>query len=197
MKIVAMFLLTAAVALPAWGAKLYRWVDAQGRVFYTDKPPPSEAREAEKLRLNTQPGEVPLPYQAREAAKNFPVTLFGGDCGESCEAARKLLDTRGVPFSFKDGYKAEVQEELKKLSGAMEVPVLQVGRTTLVRGYEPGQWNAALDAAGYPKSIPRRPAPPKNAPPPTAGGKPVPADGKPAAAAEAKPADNSAGGTRP
>ena len=43
-------------------------------------------------------------------------------------------------------------EELKKATGGDEVvPVLQVGRRAL-RGFEEGQWNAALDNAGYPKT---------------------------------------------
>jgi len=183
MRVVAtVVLLLIAVAAPAWGAKLYRWVDAQGRVFYSDKPPPIDAREAEKLRLSTRPGEVALPYEVREAAKHFPVTLFSGDCGPPCDAARKLLDSRGVPFALKDGHDAAVQEELKKISGAMEVPVLQVGRT-LLKGFEAGQWNAALDAAGYPKSVLQRPVPSKKEPPSTPGAKPTPApaEGKPAA----------------
>lgn len=190
MRILFFALLLVAV-LPAWGEKLYRWVDAQGRVFYTDKPPPSDAREAEKLRLNTRPGEVPLPYEVSEATKNFPVTLLSGDCGEPCDAGRKFLDTRGVPYTFKNGHEAAVQEELKKLTGALEVPVLQVGRS-VVRGFDAGQWNTALDAAGYPKFIPRRTVPPKKESRPAPAAKPAPAP------ADAKPAEgHSAGGTPP
>ena len=165
-------------------------MDAQGRVFYSDKPPPSDAREADRLRFNTRPGEEPLPYAVREAAKNFPVTLYSGDCGEPCNVARNLLDARGVPFVFKDGGETAVQEELKKLSGGTGVPVLQVGRT-LLKGFEAGQWNSTLDAAGYPKSAPRRVAPPKKEAPTTPGSKTAPAPG----AAEANPASGPSNGT--
>jgi hypothetical protein len=194
MRVVAAVVLLLVIATaPAWGAKLYRWVDAQGRVFYTDKPPPIDAREAEKLRLSTRPGEVALPYEMREAAKHFPVTLFSGDCGQPCDAGRKLLDSRSVPFTLKDGQDAAAREELKKISGALEVPVLQVGRT-LLKGFEAGQWNAALDAAGYPKSVLQRPVPPAKEPPSTPGTKPAPAP----APAEGKPAaGHSTAGTPP
>jgi hypothetical protein len=32
--------------------------------------------------------------------------------------------------------------------------VLEVGTATRLKGYEVNAWNAALDAAGYPKSVP-------------------------------------------
>lgn len=164
MKIILLAaLFGGAVALTAQAAQLYRWVDPDGRVYYTDKPPPTNARDSEKMRVNTRADEVPLPYEARVAVKSFPVTLYTADCGEPCDAGRKLLEARGVPFTEKNGREAPVQEELRKLVGAPEVPVLLVGRSP-VKGWEPGQWTAALDAAGYPRSIPRRAVPAGAAP---------------------------------
>jgi glutaredoxin len=88
------------------------------------------------------------------AAKNFPVTLYITDCGNACTKAREHLTKRGVPFNEKDAGTPEVQTELKKLIGALEVPVLAVGTITRLKGYDPAAWNAALDEAGYPKSAP-------------------------------------------
>jgi len=87
------------------------------------------------------------------AMKKSPVTLFvGSDCGEPCANGRDLLAKRGVPFSERDAQgNAEAAEELKKLVGGLEVPVLVVGDIK-VKGYEQGQWNSALDSAGYPKT---------------------------------------------
>lgn len=183
MKIIVLAaFLTGFAVLPAHAAQLYRWVDPDGRVFYTDKPPPTNARDSEKMRVNTRADEIPLPYEAKVAVKNFPVTLYTSDCGEPCDAARKLLEARGVPFTEKNGREASVQDELKKLIGAPEVPVLLVGRSP-VKGWEPGLWTAALDAAGYPKSIPKRPAPAT-----TATKKDKDKEKAPAAAAPAAPA---------
>jgi hypothetical protein len=138
--------------------KLYRWTDANGRVFYTDKPPPTDARNVERKRLGDRAGSGPLPYATQMAAKSFPVTLYTSDCGEACDEGRKLLEARGVPYAEKAARDQDVQAELLKLTGgtSVEVPVLVVGRT-IVRGWEATQWHSTLDAAGYPKSSPVRP----------------------------------------
>jgi len=138
--------------------KLYRWTDENGRVFYTDKPPPGDARNVERKRLGDRAGSGPLPYATQMAAKNFPVTLYTSDCGEACDEGRKLLEARGVPYAEKAARDQNVQAELLKLTGgtSVEVPVLVVGRT-IVRGWEATQWHSTLDAAGYPKSSPVRP----------------------------------------
>lgn len=149
--------LCIAACLVAAGAaadqKMYRWTDANGRVFYADKPPPGDARNVERKRLGDRAGSGPLPYATQMAAKNFPVTLYTSDCGEACDESRKLLDARGVPYAEKAARDQNVQAELLKLTGgtAVEVPVLVVGRT-IVRGWEATQWHSTLDAAGYPKS---------------------------------------------
>lgn len=133
--------------------KLYRWTDAEGRVFYTDKPPPKDARNVERKALGDRAGSGPLPYDLRQAMKLFPVVVYASGCGAPCDQGRQLLQARGVPFTEKDATDPVVQAEIKKLTGAdaIEVPILVVGRS-VTRGWERSQWNAALDAANYPKS---------------------------------------------
>ncbi|MHB1590742.1 MAG: glutaredoxin family protein [Sulfuricella sp.] len=157
MKLAVLFCLLCMFAVySAQSASLYRWVDFDGKVHYTEEPPPpSAARKIEEKTLGTPPSDdVPLPYASRLAAKNFPVTLYNSACGEPCTQARELLTKRGVPFNEKDAGTAKVQTELKKLIGALEVPVLVIGTETRLKGYEAGAWNAALDEAGYPRSVP-------------------------------------------
>lgn len=156
MKLAVLFCLLCMFAVySAQSASLYRWVDAEGKVHYTDQPPPSSAKKVEEKTLGSRPADdSQLPYATRMAAKNFPVTLYNSKCGEACSKAREHLSKRGIPFSEKDASQPEVQEELKKLIKELEVPVLVVGKVINLKGYEAGAWDAALDQAGYPKSAP-------------------------------------------
>lgn len=179
MKLAVFFCIFCMFAVySAQSASLYRWVDTEGKVHYTKQPPPpSAARKIEEKTLGTPPTDtVQIPYASRLATKNFPVTLYNSECGEACTKAREHLTKRGIPFSEKNAGTPEVQEELKKLIGALEVPVLMVGTVTRLKGYQAGAWNAALDEAGYPRSAPflmpksKEPAPTKSEQKPAANG---------------------------
>lgn len=136
-------------------AQVYRWVDADGKVHYTDQPPPPTARNVQQKKVQTGAAEDDgLPYATRQAARNFPVTLYAGDCGETCIKAKNLLAKRGIPFSEKDPREPTEEETLQKLAGGvLEVPVLKIGNTIL-RGFNESQWHSELDFAGYPRTAP-------------------------------------------
>ena len=142
------------LALPVQAGELYRWVDRSGKVHYSDAPPPPEARQVEERRL---PGNTvssgDLPYATRRAARDFPVTLFVSECGEPCNQARAHLARRGIPYTPRNPAASQADAEaLTKLVGSPQVPVLVVGRSAPLKGYDAGAWDAALDAAGYPRS---------------------------------------------
>jgi hypothetical protein len=160
-SIVAATMMFASVCVFGAGTT-YKWVDEDGRVHYSDLPPPANAKKIEQKKVGGNVVETSeLPYEVREAVKKYPVTLYASDCGEACDKARELLRTRGVPYTEKNPELEEVSKELEKASGALHVPALQVGETTMLRGLEQAQWNRELDAAGYPKtSLLRKPAPP-------------------------------------
>ncbi|HEX7970985.1 MAG TPA: glutaredoxin family protein [Thiobacillus sp.] len=154
-------------------AQLYQWKDAQGRTVYSDQPPPPSVRNAQQKSFKGSVIEGGESYAAKTAREKFPVTLYASACGLPCDQARQLLSDRGVPFSNKDLQASpEAQAELQKLTGKLNVPVLLVG-SDKVEGFEAGQWQAALDRAGYPKAAPsgRKPVPaatPAPAPAPAA-----------------------------
>ena len=156
-------------------ADLYRWVDEDGKVQYSDQLPPPNIKQVEKIKAEGgKPSDTPMPYALQKAVKNFPVTLYSSACGEPCTRASELLAKRGVPYTEMDATDPATQEELKKLAGGLlEVPVLKVGSDAL-RGFEAGKWNTWLDAAGYPQTAvipprpPTRPAKPATAAPPAA-----------------------------
>lgn len=169
-------------AAPALAQTTYRWVDPDGRVHYSDKPPPASAKDVKQREVRGQGAAeeaAGLPYATQTAAKNFPVTLYTTDCGDPCKQARDLLRKRGIPHTEKNPQQPAEQEELMKLlSGQLEVPVLKVGKS-LVRGWDEVQWSGTLDAAGYPKNA--------GAPPPKPPAKPAATE-----KAEAPPAEEGA-----
>jgi glutaredoxin len=135
-------------------ADLYRYVDKDGRITYSDVPPPPDAKKIEKRKLTDHVDESEqLPYATQIAAKKYPVTLYANDCGEPCAKAKALLTKRGVPYALRNP-EASLQDAqlLKKLVGALEVPTIVIGKDKPVKGFEEGSWNSALDSAGYPTS---------------------------------------------
>jgi len=170
----AAFALLALSSL-ALHAQLYRWTDSTGRTHVTDTPPPSDAKGVQKRAASAPAAESSSePYALRQAMKDFPVTLYTLPKCEGCTQARKLLNARGVPFKeFSVNNESELAQ-LQSAVGSNSVPSLLVGATVL-KGFEEGAYQRALDTAGYPKTgiaPPRAQAEPKpqqeNAQAPTA-----------------------------
>jgi len=179
-RIAILFSAAILLATSAGAAQLYRWVDEKGNVEWRDTPPPANAKKVEQRNVggsSIQTSE--LPYSVQVAMKNFPVTLWTTSCGAGCDQAKAHLTRRGVPYTEKDP-QADV-DAFQKLTGSNEVPVLFVGKTQ-IKGYLDSQYDAALDAAGYPRT-----PPPGSKPAATAAAKPAakPETAKPAETAKA------------
>ena len=146
--------LAAVASTPLAAAQLYQWKDAQGRMVYSDQPPPPNIKNVQQKAFKGSVSEGSEAYATKVAREKSPVTLYANACGAPCDQARKLLSERGIPFSNKDPQASpEAQAELQKLTGRLSVPVLVVGGDK-VDGFEAGQWQSMLDRAGYPKSAP-------------------------------------------
>lgn len=140
--------------------QVYRYVDKDGHVVYTDRAPPGDSKDVQAKRLRGNVIENnELPLAAQQAQERFPVTLYTFACGEVCTAAEGVLNKRGVPFTTVNVETPEGAAQLSKNTGELRAPVLQVGDKTFVKGFSEAQWQSALDVAGYPKAqTPRRTA---------------------------------------
>ena len=144
----------AALASSALAQTLYRYVDPNGRVVYSDQPPPPAAKDAQTRQLPQNVIETDaVPLQAREAAAHFPVTLYTFDC-DICRDAQALLVKRGVPFETVIVSEEQGAARLKALTGKQAAPVLTIGDKQVLQGYNEAQWQARLDDAGYPRTGP-------------------------------------------
>ena len=136
----------------ASAGELYKWVDKDGKVHYTDQPPVQDVKAQERKKFGDKPPATQLSYTMQMAVKNFPITLYNADCADACPKATAFLKNRGVPYADKAARDPAVADELKALTGGkLLVPVLKVGKQ-VITGYEEGAWNNTLDAAGYPKT---------------------------------------------
>ena len=144
-------------AIAAAQQQVYRYVDKDGRVIYTDRSPPPDGKEVQAKRLSPNYIENnELPIATVQAAQRFPVTLYTFACGAVCQSAEGLLNRRGVPFTTINVEDQKGAEQLMKLTGAQQAPVLQVGDKLIAKGYNEARWTTMLDEAGYPKTPPTR-----------------------------------------
>ena len=152
-KTLLCFLLFACGAAQA--GEMYRWVDEHGTVSYSDQPPPPSVKQSQKLKGKAKANVVEVDkesYELKQAKHLSPVTLYSSACGQICDQATDFLKQRGIPYSAKDPSKEpEIAVELKKLTGAMDVPVIVVGGSAY-KGFDAATWNRMLDAANYPKA---------------------------------------------
>ena len=147
-------MLAAVVSTAAQAQAAYRWTDKDGRVHYSDQPPPADARNVQQKMLGS-PNFVDTSgpsFSVQKAQQDYPVTLYTGiDCAAECTIARDFLKRRGIPFSEKVIKSLDDAEAFKRITGINElaVPSLLVGAKA-EKGYLESAWNRLLDVAGYP-----------------------------------------------
>lgn len=136
-------------SLPAHA--LYKVVGPDGKVTYTDRPAVSTENKVQQVGTGgSVANDVALPFELRQAAQRYPVTLYVAPDCSPCDAARQYLRQRGVPFSEKLVSTAEDSNALQRLTGSTGLPSVTVG-AQVVRGWQREDWASYLDAAGYPK----------------------------------------------
>lgn len=151
---IAASLVFVLCAISASAAEVYRWVDKNGHVQYSDQPPPVGVKKSEQRKVGGNVIDGQDAYPLKQAVAKNPVLLYVGDCGQLCTSAKALLTKRGIPYTEKDPQNNKPDADaLMDLVGVMEVPVLKVGNKP-IKGFDANRWNAALDEAGYPTSNP-------------------------------------------
>jgi glutaredoxin len=148
-------LVTLALALlsqASMAQPVYKIVGPDGKVTFSDKPPPS----AEKSKVATPGASVgglatgsDLPYELRQVASKYPVTLYTAASCTPCDTGRSLLKSRGIPFNERTVSTPEDQEALLRLAGDNSLPYATIGSQKL-KGFSDLEWTQYLNAAGYP-----------------------------------------------
>jgi glutaredoxin len=130
-----LILLALFLAWPAF-AGVYKWTDAQGRVQYSDSPPP--AAKATQLRLQTYTGPVEV---SRAVGTDSGVTIYTTEWCGVCQRAKAFFKQNGVPFREWDVEKTAYGAIKFKQLGGSGVPVITVGAEKMM-GFDAGRFMA-------------------------------------------------------
>lgn len=147
-------LMLVALLVCTDGHALYKVVDPDGKVIYTDRPPAPQALEkVVPVDSATSSGNstplANLPIAVRDAAIRYPVVLYTAlDC-TACDNGRNMLRQRGIPFAERQIITGKDTEALQKKTGVRDLPVMTIG-TQVNRGFDADLWAQYLTAAGYP-----------------------------------------------
>lgn len=150
-QIAALSLIALTLGAAAAHAQVYRSVGPDGRVTFSDQPPAAGTGQSVSTAGGGSGGGGQLPYELRQVANRYPVTLYTGQNCAPCGSARSLLTSRGIPFTEKTVTSKEDGEALNRISGSTNLPLVTVG-SQQIKGHSPSELTQFLDAAGYPAS---------------------------------------------
>lgn len=156
--------LLAAFSAGASAQTVYRIVGPDGKVTFSDKPPVSNDKTTATNR-DGRPLDLAanaLPFELRQVAARYPVTLYTSANCAPCGSGRAMLSSRGVPFTERTVATNEDIEALQRISGESSMPFLTIGGQK-IKGFSDTEWTQFLDAAGYPPTS-KLPANYRNAP---------------------------------
>ena len=162
-------------------AQMYKWIGANGKIVYSDTPPPANAKKlgTKAMENNANVSNVRLPFELAAAVAKNPVTFYSAANCNICNEARNMLKQNGIPFAEKTIKSQEDIDKLKQVSGETQIPLMLINKSKF-SGFETTEWRTALSAAGYPETslLPKEyrypdPEPAAPAPAPASGSKPV------------------------
>ena len=128
-----LIVLSVLLACPAF-AGVYKWTDAQGRIQYSDTPPP--AAGATQLKLQTYSGPVQV---SKAVGADSGVTLYTTEWCGVCKRAKAFMKQNGVPFSEWDVEKTEYGATKFRQLGGSGVPLITVGSEKMM-GFDAGRF---------------------------------------------------------
>ena len=150
-KLITIGALCISAATVSTAQQVFRIVGPDGKVTFSDKPPVEPNAKVTSAAGPSGGGAATssLPFELRQVAQKYPVTLYTGENCSPCQSARSLLITRGVPFAEKTVTTVEDSQALQRLSGETSLPFATIGGQQL-KGFSDAEWTQFLNAAGYP-----------------------------------------------
>lgn len=150
LPVAAMLASLALAGTAAHAQQVYRIVGPDGKVTFSDRAPDTQLAPTATRGGGAPAADAALPYELRQVATRYPVTLYTSNDCQPCNSARNLLIGRGVPFSERTITTSEDVEAFKRISGGTSLPFGTIGGQQL-QGFSDAEWTQYLDLAGYPK----------------------------------------------
>jgi glutaredoxin len=126
-------LLVLLLACPV-SAGVYKWTDAQGRIQYSDTPPPTTKATQLKLQTYTGPALV-----GKVAGADSGVTIYTTEWCGVCKRAKAFMKQNGVPFREWDVEKSDYGETKFRQLGGSGVPLITLGADKMT-GFDAGRF---------------------------------------------------------
>ena len=120
MRSLVLATLLVLCALPC-AAQVYKWTDAEGKVHFSDTPPPDSAKTQEKLKIHASP-----PATAREVQ----LVMYATSWCPYCKKARAHLASKGIAYREVDIEASAANKSEYKALGGRGVPFFALGGRT-------------------------------------------------------------------
>ncbi len=128
--------------MPSTMAEIYKWVDADGNIQFSNTAPRGRAAEEVKLEINS----ITIPrvnINPNSTATSRRVVIYTTDWCGYCKKAKKFMRKNKIVFTEYDIEKsARAKREYQSLNGR-GVPLIVVGDKTL-SGFSPASLMALL-----------------------------------------------------
>ena len=151
---------------------VYRWVDKDGKVHFSDTPPPADAKTSPQKRMGGgYADDEQLPYATQIAMQRNPVTLYTSDRLRRAVRAgpRAALQARHSRSASATRRRTRpTPRRCKKADRRPQRAGARWSATEPLKGFDEGTWHAALDArrlSAQRAGQCRRPSPPTAAAP--------------------------------
>jgi len=131
------------LSAPVSAAKLYKWVDKDGKVSYSAEPP----KGAKSIGEVVEASETESTRRA-SAIQNNPVVIYTLENCEDCQALLQKLKNWKVAVQERSLQDREIQARLLAIGNGVVAPSLFIG-DRLIKNLSEDHLIEELDAAGY------------------------------------------------
>ncbi len=121
----AVFLAGALIPAAVNADQIFKWVDDNGKVHFTDMPPNDQETEQVQLRINSYSATEVL--EMSEASGSDKVIMYGTDWCTYCDKAKNYFVAKHIPFVEYDIEKDSTARREYDRLGGRGVPVILVG----------------------------------------------------------------------